>query len=76
MIDWAFALLFRPDVVKVGLDTETALLLREVALGDAADGQQNGGGARTESAAEGSRLALARPEVRRPRPAVIERGAT
>jgi NADH dehydrogenase FAD-containing subunit len=29
--------LFRrqPDVVKVGLDSETALLLREVAVGDA-----------------------------------------
>ena len=45
MIDWAFALLFRPDVVKVGLDSETALLLREVALGDAAAGQQEEGGA-------------------------------
>jgi NADH:ubiquinone reductase (H+-translocating) len=39
MIDWTFALLFRPDVVKVGLESETALLLREVALGDAAFGQ-------------------------------------
>src|SRR5579883_273490 len=36
MIDWTFALLFRPDIVKVGLDSETALLLREVALGEAA----------------------------------------
>jgi NADH dehydrogenase len=35
MINWAFALLFRPDVVKVGLDSETALLLRGVALDDA-----------------------------------------
>ena len=24
VIDWTFALLFRPDVVKVGLDSETA----------------------------------------------------
>jgi NADH:ubiquinone reductase (H+-translocating) len=40
MIDWAFALLLRPDVVKVGLDSETALLLREVAVGDEAAGQQ------------------------------------
>jgi len=31
MIDWAFALLFRPDVVKISLDSETALLLREAA---------------------------------------------
>jgi NADH dehydrogenase len=31
MIDWTFALLFRPDVVKVSLDSEAALILREVA---------------------------------------------
>jgi NADH dehydrogenase len=29
MIDWTFALLFRPDIVKVSLDSEVALLLRE-----------------------------------------------
>src|SRR5205807_3882261 len=29
MIDWVFALLFRPDVVKISLDSETALILRE-----------------------------------------------
>ena len=29
MIDWTFALLFRPDVVKVSLDSEAVLLLRE-----------------------------------------------
>jgi NADH dehydrogenase len=28
MVDWTFALLFRPDIVKVDLDAETALLLR------------------------------------------------
>jgi hypothetical protein len=28
--DWTFALLFRADVTKVSLDTEAALLLREV----------------------------------------------
>ncbi len=33
MIDWAFALLFRPDVVKISLDSEAALLLREAAAG-------------------------------------------
>jgi NADH dehydrogenase len=75
-IDWTFALLVRPDVVKVGLDSETALLLREVALGDAAAGRQEEGGARTDSATDASPLALAGPEVRRPKPAVIERGAT
>jgi NADH dehydrogenase len=31
MIDWAFALLFRPDIVKISLDSEAALLLREAA---------------------------------------------
>jgi NADH dehydrogenase len=34
MIDWTFGLLFRPDIFKVGLDSETASLLREVELGD------------------------------------------
>src|SRR5215471_11827314 len=29
MIDWTFALLFRPDVVKISLDSEAALLQRE-----------------------------------------------
>ena len=52
MIDWTFALLFRPDIVKVGLDSETASLLREVALVDAAARQQQEGGARTESATD------------------------
>ena len=33
MIDWAFALLFRPDIVKLSLDSEKALLLRETAAG-------------------------------------------
>jgi NADH dehydrogenase len=31
MIDWTFSLLFRPDVVKISLDSEYALLLREAA---------------------------------------------
>ena len=35
MIDWTFGLLLRPDIVKVGLDSETASLLREVVLDDA-----------------------------------------
>src|SRR5271166_2647116 len=64
VIDWTFSLLFRPDVVKVGLDSETAALLREVALGDAAAGPRGEGGARTDSATDGSPLALVRPEVR------------
>jgi NADH dehydrogenase len=36
MIDWTFALLFRPDVVKISLDSEAALVLRE-AQADAAE---------------------------------------
>ena len=35
MIDWTFGLLLRPDIVKVGLDSETASLLRELGLDDA-----------------------------------------
>jgi NADH dehydrogenase len=76
LIDWTFALLFRPDIVKIGLDSETALLLHEVAFGDAAAGQPEEGGARTDSATDGSPLTLVQPEVRRPQPALIERGST
>src|SRR5207244_2048583 len=35
MIDWTFALLFPPDVVKISLDSEAALLLREAVAGGA-----------------------------------------
>lgn len=42
MMDWTFALLFRPDIVKISLDSETALLIREVALNDTAARQQEG----------------------------------
>jgi NADH dehydrogenase len=31
MIDWTFALLFRPDIVKISLDNEAASILREAA---------------------------------------------
>jgi NADH dehydrogenase len=33
LIDWTFALLFRPDIVKISLDSEAALLLGEAAAG-------------------------------------------
>jgi NADH dehydrogenase len=36
VIAWTHALLFRPDPIKVGLDSETALLLREVTARDTA----------------------------------------
>jgi NADH dehydrogenase len=29
LIDWTFALLFRPDIVKIGLDSEVVAILRE-----------------------------------------------
>jgi NADH dehydrogenase len=59
MVDWTFALLFRPDIVKVSLDSDTASLLREVALNDAADGLPEDGGVRTDFATDASALGLA-----------------
>lgn len=43
MINWTFALLFRPDIVKVSFDSETASLFREVAFDDSAAMQEEGG---------------------------------
>ena len=50
MIDWTFALLLRPDIVKVGLDSETALLLREVVLSDTSRRRLDEPGGSAESA--------------------------
>ena len=50
IIDWTFGLLFRPDVVKVGLDTETASLLREVAIRDLGSQQSDKSGTTPEPA--------------------------
>jgi NADH:ubiquinone reductase (H+-translocating) len=33
LLDWTFAFLFRPDIVKISLDSETVSLLREAAAG-------------------------------------------
>jgi NADH:ubiquinone reductase (H+-translocating) len=41
MIDWTFALLFRPDIVKIGLDSEAALLLGQAAQSNSADSKDN-----------------------------------
>ena len=42
MIDWSFALLFRPDIVKINLDSEAALLLRQAAAeADGLDSEDN-----------------------------------
>jgi NADH:ubiquinone reductase (H+-translocating) len=76
MIDWTLALLFRPDIVKVSLDSETAFLLREVASGDAPAGQQEEGDGRTDLSSGGGPLALAQSEIRRLKPIGMERGAT
>ena len=35
VIDWTFALLFRPDIVKISLETEEAMLQRELATVEA-----------------------------------------
>jgi len=43
MIDWTFALLFRPDIVKISLDSEAALILREAAAGGAVEHIQEQG---------------------------------
>jgi hypothetical protein len=59
MIDWTFALLFRPDIVKIGLDREAALVLREAeSRGVAAEPQdqeaaQNGAGTGSSQRAGG-----------------------
>jgi NADH:ubiquinone reductase (H+-translocating) len=44
MSDWTFALLFRPDIVKTSLDTETVLLLHEAATGAAPENGRGQGG--------------------------------
>ncbi|MBV8675712.1 MAG: hypothetical protein JO355_00925 [Planctomycetaceae bacterium] len=54
MIDWTFASLFRPDIVKISLDSETILLLREAAAGAVPENQRGDG---TSGSAEPLRLA-------------------
>jgi hypothetical protein len=44
MIDWSFALLFRPDVVKISLDSEAASILREVVPDSLLEGNSGSGG--------------------------------
>ncbi len=50
--DWAFALLLRPDIVKVSLDSEAALLLREGAAGAAVAKSTEDGAGRSGAAAD------------------------
>jgi NADH dehydrogenase len=54
MIDWTFALLCRPDTVKIGLETEAALLLREVEEEAARSGA--GAGRDQDGSSSGTRL--------------------
>jgi NADH:ubiquinone reductase (H+-translocating) len=51
MIDWTFALLFRPDITKVGLDGETAFVLREAAVDEMRPAPVGAGGVAGQSAA-------------------------
>ena len=63
MIDWTFGLLFQPDIVKVGLDSETASLLREMELRDVPTGERLEVGGQTALAAVAAPLALGRSET-------------
>jgi NADH dehydrogenase len=76
MIDWTFGLLFRPDIVKVGLDSETALLLREFGLIEAAAENAEEGRAGTEPAVGGSPLTVAPIETIGLGDALVQRAET
>ena len=65
MIDWTFALVFRPDITKVGLDGETAFVLREAVVDEMCAAPVGAGGAPVESAAQDP-LRLAASENARP----------
>lgn len=56
MVDWTFALWLRPDIVKISLDSEAALILREVAGGEAsvAGVRSQGSGIRNQESEVGS----------------------
>jgi hypothetical protein len=53
IIDWTFGLLFRPDIVKIDLDSETALLLRDLEPHESASERPVEGESRTGSATRG-----------------------
>jgi NADH dehydrogenase len=61
MSDWTFALLFRPDIVKISLDTETVLLLREAATGAVTE---NGRGEGVSGSAEPPLADVTAPRAR------------
>jgi NADH dehydrogenase len=69
MIDWTFALLFRPDIVKISLDSEAALLLREVEAGAVTRSKQTEGDSRRgedRPALSGATLGVVGPVRERP----------
>jgi NADH dehydrogenase len=55
MIDWTFAFLFRPDIVKISLDSETVSLFRKAAAGsDSENGRMPSGYTSEQSLAAGT----------------------
>jgi NADH dehydrogenase len=58
MIDWTFVLLFRPDIVKISLDSETVSLLREAAARDLPENQRTGASYRPGEASPAGVTAL------------------
>jgi NADH:ubiquinone reductase (H+-translocating) len=59
--DWTFALLFRPDIVKISLDSEAALIFREAAAGKAPKAGAGSPTVPTAPPAPGSGEQTARP---------------
>ena len=49
IIDWTFALLFRPDIVKISLDSEAALILHNAADADVPVINQTDGDSKTQN---------------------------
>ena len=64
MIDWMFALVFRPDITKVGLDGETAFVLREATADEMPRSHVGTCCGQVQSDADASPLPLAASETR------------
>ena len=60
MIDWFFALLFQPDIVKVSLDSEAVSLFRDSAAGAVPANGRTGAG---HASAEPSPAAVTAPSA-------------
>jgi NADH dehydrogenase len=59
MMDWTFAMLFRPDIVKLNLDTEAAVLLRD--LQDEEAVRIGAGAKHEEGSLSGTKLGASHP---------------